>query len=156
MLYGYEEPRVYTPPLRELTPETSLGFLFIEFVENQVRGTLLPWDKWLAIHMLEIIGDFGGWWRFRFRKIVILVARQNGKTYLSAYLVLFFAYIMQVARILGTSANLDKAEEVWYSVLTEICGDEEQDIPPNPNLIDEFGHKKLGNGKLAMWFRHGQ
>ena len=64
MLYGYEEPRVYTPPLRELTPETSLGFLFIEFVENQVRGTLLPWDKWLAIHMLEIIGDFGGWWRF--------------------------------------------------------------------------------------------
>lgn len=156
MLIGYEEARIYTPPLRELTPETTFGFLFIEFVENVVHGTLLPWDRWLAIHIFEIIGDMDGDWRFRFRKVIVLVARQNGKTFLSAYIVLFFIYILQAKRVLGTSANLDKAEEVWRRVLVEIEGDDDFGIEPNDELMADFVDKRLGNGKLDMWFRDGQ
>ena len=33
-LRGSTEPRVFTPPLRELTPETSLGFACIDFARE--------------------------------------------------------------------------------------------------------------------------
>jgi hypothetical protein len=31
---GRVEPRIFTPPLRELTPETSYGFAVIEFARD--------------------------------------------------------------------------------------------------------------------------
>ena len=85
---GIVEPRIYTPPLRELTPETSLGFLFIEFCDS-LGQPLLPWQKWLSIHALEFIGTFPEDWSFRFRYIIVLVSRQNGKTYWFKLLGLF-------------------------------------------------------------------
>lgn len=59
MLRGKTEPRIWTPPLRPLTPDTTLGYDVIEFAEEQL-GVTLPWEKWLFIHGLEIIGDFEG------------------------------------------------------------------------------------------------
>lgn len=55
MIRGCEEPRIYTPPLRELTPETTLGFEVIEFAESILQIKLHPWQKWLFIHALEVI-----------------------------------------------------------------------------------------------------
>ena len=60
-----------------LTPETSWGFECVEFLENVLGWTLLPWQKWLYIHALE--KDVAGT-GFRFQTIVLLIARQNGKT----------------------------------------------------------------------------
>ena len=57
VIYGCEVPRIYTPPLRELTPDTTLGYEVIEFAENVLHISLLPWQKWLVIHALEIIDD---------------------------------------------------------------------------------------------------
>ena len=54
---------------------------------------------------------------FRFRKVVVLVARQNGKSTLSQVLSLFFLYALGVALILGTAQDLDTAEEVWEGAL---------------------------------------
>ncbi len=155
-LFGCELPRVFTPPLRELTRDTTLGYLLIDFVTETIGDRMLPWQRWLAIHALEIVGEFGGDWRFRFRKVLVLVARQNGKTYFSKWLALFFIYIVNVKTILGTSANLSKAEDVWRSVLVEVAGDEELDVEPNPNLADEYVGRSLTNGKYSMSFRHGQ
>ena len=155
-LLGHTEPRIFTPPLRELTRDTSLGFDVVDFSRDVMGIEPLPWEAWLFIHALEIIGDFGGDWRFRFRKVIVLVARQNGKTYMSVVLVAFFMFCLMVQSVLGTSANLDKAEEVWYALLDDICGNEDKGIDPNPVLMSEFAGKKLGNGKLAMWLRHGQ
>ena len=59
-LVGYEEPRIYTPPLRELTPETTLGFEVIAFSENVLGIKLHPWQKWLFIHALEIVDTADG------------------------------------------------------------------------------------------------
>ena len=36
--YGCETPRVFTPPLRELTEQTSLGFQCIEFAADVCGG----------------------------------------------------------------------------------------------------------------------
>ena len=57
MRQGSETPRVWTPPLRDLTPETSLGFRCIAFAEL-LGVTLLPWQQWLCIHLLELLPDY--------------------------------------------------------------------------------------------------
>ena len=39
---GYETPRIYTPPLRELTPETSAGFDVVDFARDVLQINLHP------------------------------------------------------------------------------------------------------------------
>ena len=114
---GNTEPRLYTEPLRELTEETSLGFLCIEYAEKILGETLYPWQKWALIHSLEITGDLSGEWLFRYRTVLIMIARQNGKTKLSYIIASFFMNVLNVQNIFGTSLSLDKAEEVWEAVI---------------------------------------
>ena len=56
---GYTEPRIYTPPLRELTEETSLGFAAIQYAKEILHKSLYHWQEWALIHALEIIGEPG-------------------------------------------------------------------------------------------------
>lgn len=117
MIKGKTEPRVFTPPLRELNESTSLGYVFIEWCKEICHVELLPWEKWLAIHALEIVGSFDAEWSFRFRNVVVLVARQNGKSLFAELLALFFMYVLGVGLVLGTAQNLDTAEEVWDAAI---------------------------------------
>ena len=73
-LLGCTEARLYTKPLRPLTRKTSKGWEVIDFA-RMIGEPLLPWQEWAVIHALELLPDGG----FRFRTILILVARQNGK-----------------------------------------------------------------------------
>lgn len=88
-LKGSTEPRLFTPPKRKLTPDTSLGYAAIEYAKTVLHKELYPWQEWSLIHMLEIEGDLQVKWHFRFRTIVLLVSRQNGKTVLSEVLASF-------------------------------------------------------------------
>lgn len=123
---GSETPRIFTPPLRDLTEETTLGYAAIEFAVDVCGIDLFPWQRWLLIHALELdpkltVSTMGDRGRldplFRFRKIVVLVARQNGKSTLSQVLSLFFLYILGTDLVLGTAQDLDTAEEVWDGAL---------------------------------------
>jgi hypothetical protein len=106
---GRIEPRLWTPPLRELTPETSYGFDVVEFARRDLARPLDPWQEWLAIHGGEMLPDG----RPRFRIILVLVARQNGKTELLVVLSLFWQFVEAWPMILGTSTKLDYAKESW-------------------------------------------
>lgn len=141
-LLGCTEPRVFTPPLRELTPESSLGFAAVEFAEQVCGVTLYPYQRWLLIHALEIVGDLGGSWHFRFRKLVILVARQNGKSTLSQILSLFFLYVLRVDLVIGTAQDLDVAEDIWAGAV---------DIAEEtPELAEDIVQLVKVNGKKAL------
>ena len=142
MLRGSTEPRVFTLPLRELSPDTTLGFAVIDFAEDVLEVELLPWEKWLFIHSLEIIGSFDGEWHFRYRTVLVLIARQNGKTMMSEILALFFMYALGVNLIIGTSTNLDAAEEVWDGVV---------DIAEsNEDLAAEIADIKRSSGRKTI------
>jgi hypothetical protein len=141
-ILGSTEPRVYTPPLRELTRDTSLGFDVVDFAHDVLGVTLLPWQRWLYVHALEIVGDFDGDWHFRFRTVLVLVARQNGKTMVSEILSLFFLYVLGVSLVIGTSTNLDAAEEVWEGVVS-IAEDVDE-------LSGEIDHVTRSNGKKTL------
>lgn len=142
MRKGSTEPRVFTPEKRELTPETSLGFAVVDFAQDVLLVDLLPWQKWLFIHALEIEGDLDGEWSFRFRTVLVLVARQQGKTMMSEILALFFLYALGVNLIIGTSTNLDAAEEVWDGVV---------DIAEsNDELAEEIEDIKRSSGRKTI------
>lgn len=121
MIMGKTEPRIWTPPLRELTPETSLGFAAIAYAKNVLKKELYPWQEWALIHLLEVIGDIHvkGGWHFRFKTVLIEVSRQNGKTVLSEVIASFFMNKLRVQNVFGTSLSLDKAEEVWEAVILD-------------------------------------
>jgi hypothetical protein len=83
---GSTTPRLSTPPLVvgppgpcgcgcALTPETSLGFEAVAFATDVLGVDLLGWQRYLYIHALELTPNG----RYRFRTIVTLVARQQGK-----------------------------------------------------------------------------
>ena len=116
---GKTEPRIWTPPLRELTPETSLGFACVEYARTVLHKNLYPWQEWALIHAFEIVGKLGGDWKFRFRTVLFLISRQNGKTVLSEVIASFFLNVLCVDSIFGTSLSLDKAEEVWEAVVQD-------------------------------------
>ena len=147
MRKGRTEARVYTPPLRDLTPDTSLGFEIIEFGES-LGFHLLPWEKWLLIHAFEITGDFEHEWALRFRIVLVLVSRQNGKTLVTTVITLYFLYILQVALIIGTAQELDQAEEAWDACVDAINADDE--------LKEELVSAKYGNSGRKLKLSGGR
>lgn len=136
--YGHEIPRIYTPPLRKLTAKTSAGFACIRFSEDVLGMELLPWQKWFLIHALELLPDGS----FRFRTVVLLVARQNGKSTLAQVMALFFMYLRGARLVIGTAQNLDIAEEVWAGAV-EIAEECEE-------LAAEIKKVNQTNGKKSL------
>lgn len=143
-VHGITEPRIYTPPLRKLTPDTSLGFAMCDFARDILHIDLYPWQRWLLIHAFEIVGSFQGSWHFRFRTVLTLVARQNGKTSLSKVIAAFFLFALCVRLVIGTSTNLEAAEEVWEGVV-----DIAQESPDLSGYVERV-YRSAGNKTLAL------
>lgn len=141
---GKTEPRLYTRQLRPLTPDTSLGFACIEYATNVLGKKLYPWQKWALIHVLEIEGQLAGKWKFRFRTVLILISRQNGKTVLSEVIASFFLNVLCVDSVFGTSLSLDKAEEVWEAVVND-----QESIPVLAAELKKVGRTN-GSKKLVL------
>lgn len=100
-----------------MTPWSSYGFAVIEFA-GAIGCPLDPWQRWAVIHAGELLADG----RPRFRSVLILVARQNGKTYLLIILALFWLFVELHELILGTSTNLEYARESWIKTLAVAQG----------------------------------
>lgn len=141
---GSEVPRIFTPPLRPLTPDTSLGFAAVEFASDVIGMELFPWQKWLLIHMLELLEDGN----LRFRTVVVLVARQNGKSTLSIVLSLFFMYVLARNLVIGTAQDLDVAEEIWQGAVDI--------VEETPELLEMWERTVKVNGKKSLELKTGQ
>lgn len=141
---GYEVPRIFTPPLRKLTEETTLGYSIIEYAEKILYIELYPYQKWLLIHLFEIIGDLSSNWHFRFRTALILISRQNGKTKLSVVIASYFLNVLKVNNIFSTSLSVEKAEEVWEEVISY-----EEESPILNKEIERVARSN-GNKRLVL------
>lgn len=135
---GRTEPRVWTKPLRELTPETTLGYAFADFCEHILEEPLLPWQRWLAIHALELSPEGG----FRFGTVLTLVGRQNGKTTFAKSLSDFFLAVLGVKVVLGTAQNVDTANETWEGSVA--------DFETNPQLKPMMHRTLRGAGNRIL------
>jgi len=155
---GSTEPRLCTQPLRELTPETSHGFSVIEFAREVLGVKLYPWQRALLIRALELNADG----TYRFRKVFVLVGRQNGKTTLLTVLALWWLFVdadsfpehlpAREFLILGTAQNLDIAEEAWDAALRRCdpTADEDDQEYVVDDLAEETRRPVKTNGKKSL------
>jgi hypothetical protein len=133
-LLGKTEPRLWTPPLRDLNPDTSYGFEVIDYAREILHRPLLPWQEFAVVHGGEMLDgadcspalgahsdacaardprDLTRLCRPRFRIVLLLVARQNGKTELPVILSIFWQFKQRLPLIVGTSTQLSYAKESW-------------------------------------------
>ena len=141
-------PRIFTPPAEgvQLVPEsrtalglrvraTSWGFEVIDFARDILDIELMPWQRWLLIHLLELEyedDDPDSEPLLRFEKGVVLVARQNGKSTLSQVLALWFMVMAGWPVVLGTAQDLPTAESIWEGAVSLL-----QDDPELNELVDK-------------------
>jgi hypothetical protein len=151
---GRTVPRLYTRPLVTgepgpcgcgcaLSDTTSLGFQAVAFAETVAAVALLPWQRWWLIHALELLPDGS----FRFRTIVTLVARQQGKTWLLKILALWSMYLGVARMVLGSAQSLDIARESWQGAV-EMVADQ-------PELAAEVGNVRQANGEQCLTLTNG-
>jgi len=140
---GKTQPRLFTPPLRPLNRKTSHGYAVADFAE-MIGEPLQPWERWVAIHALELMPDGS----YRFRVVLILVARQNGKSHLKRTITLWRMYMNSRTRILGVAQDVSLAREQW-----NFC---QETIADCPDLREEFDPAarigKLRNVNGDEWF----
>lgn len=157
--HGVTLPRIYTPPLRPLDKNTSNGFAVIAFAEIMLHVHLYPWQQWLLVHALELLEDGS----YRFRKVIVLVARQNGKTTLMGVLAAWWLFVDSNKHpdrvppvkflVVGAAQTLDNAKGP-YNQVKEWCNpqpstDEEEDlvIPDLAAMTQKFVNT---NGEEAI------
>ncbi len=142
--HGSTMPRLWTRPLVTGPPgpcgcgcaldETNTyGFAVDDFARDVLGVPLDPWQRWLVIHAGELLPDG----RPRFRKLLIIVARQNGKTHLLKVLTLFWLFVDAWPMVLGQSTTLSMAKEVWESAQAMARA--------VPELLAEFGTVRRDN-----------
>lgn len=148
-LRGSTRPRLYTPPLVEGTPgpcgcgcaldeTTSDGFDVVRFADETIGMPLDAWERWAVVHGLELLPDG----RPRFRKLLLIVARQNGKTHLLVVLALFWLFVDQLPMVLGTSTNLGYAKISWEKAV-ELAR-------ATPDLADEIARVRQAAGEETL------
>ncbi len=143
-MLGSAVPRVWTPPLRDLAdPEASWGYTFIDFC-TMIGWPLDPWQRWLAVHLGELYPDGSP----RYRKAIILVARQNGKTLFTRLLILYWMFVERVTEIVATSTDRGAAKRSWRKVVTM--------AERTPLLADALAtrHTALQIGEEDFWNVH--
>lgn len=141
IVVGRTEPRRFTPPIRDLTePGASYGPLLIDFAER-IGFPFTPWQKWLALHMGELLADGSP----RFRIVLVLVGRQNGKTVFSRVITLFWMFVDCAERIIGTSSNRQRARETWFEIIKMA-----EEIGLLAEELDKV-HHTTGTGQEDFW-----
>lgn len=139
-LVGKTEPRLWTPPRRPLTRETTRGFEVIAFAEL-IGEPLLPWQQWLVKHALELNPDG----TYRFRTVLVLVARQNGKSSVKRILSLWRLHLDGARVVLGIAQDVALAREQMG-----MC---KATIHSSPDLVSEWGGERNVNGDEQFWLQ---
>lgn len=141
---GATEARLFTVPLRKLTRETSHGYAVADFAELVLGEPLLPWQRWLAIHAMELNQDGS----YRFRTVVALCARQSGKTTLIKTLALWRLFIDGAALVMGAAQTRDVAKEAWKRAVAS--------LELSPELAGELsGRVRTVNGDEEIKLKSG-
>jgi len=103
------------------------------------------WQSWLSLHAGELLDDG----RPRFRVVLVLVARQQGKTSWARKLSLFWLFVERVPLVLGTSTSRDYAKESWRVLCAMALG--------NEHLAAELGRRAVREtiGEESLTTVHG-
>jgi hypothetical protein len=150
-ILGSTLPRLWTPPLVtgepgpcgcgcSLTPETSYGFDVDDFARHVLETPLDPWQRWLVIHAGELLPDG----RPRFRTVLAIVARQQGKSLLMRVLILYWMFVEHQPLILATSTDRGYAKAAWRATCDVAKANPylRDELPARPT-VEQIGEEDL-------------
>lgn len=126
-----------------ITPATSVGFEQIRFARDVLGHPLDPWQEVAAIRAGELLEDGS----LRYRIVILLVARQQGKTELIAVLPAYWMAVDDIPTTLGLSTKLEYAFETWTKTRRLIAG--------APALARYRMRSVQGNNRIELWLNHG-
>ena len=106
----------------------------------------LEWQRWLLIHALELLESDGC--VFRFRTVLLLVARQNGKSTLLTVLILWRMFQDGARMILETHATTEHARAAWEEAVAV--------ADAIPELSDEIAKINEGKGSELLLLDGGE
>lgn len=138
-LKGSRQPRLSTKPLRPLTPATSHGFEVIAFARDVLAEPLLPWQEELTIRALELLPDGS----YRFRTIIALVARQQGKSHVARVMMLWRIYMEPGQLAMGAAQTMGIAKEIWRSAGQSIMGNADLRAELSGNIRTANGDEEI-------------
>lgn len=138
MLLGNPEPRLFTEPARKLTRKTTRGYECAEFARDVIGEPLLPWQRWAVEHALELNPDGS----YRYRIILILVARQNGKSHLLKTVSLWRMFMDGARLVCGAAQDVVQAKEVWQAAVDT--------AKASPDMADEVANVRYANGEQCL------
>lgn len=111
----------------------------------------MPWQRWFLLHALELhpteVGADGSP-LFRFRKVFLLVGRQNGKSTVMQALTLWRMFVDRCSLVIGTAQDLEVAESLLresYELAEEV-----------EELAPEMGPLMRGSGKMSFRLKSGE
>jgi len=161
---GSTTPRLHTPPLAQhvdvnaeygIKPEATWGYDCIEFLETIAGWTLMPWQRWLYCRALEKYKDGTG---FRFQTVVVMIARQAGKTLWLKGLGLWRLYLSETGssspECPGAKLAIWAAQNLGYAEnsLREVA----EDIGEARLLGRELVHHRVVNGGHKIILTNGR
>lgn len=135
---GRRMPRLYTPPLVELNPQTSYGFRVIDFAANILGEPLDEWQEEAVIRGGELLPDG----RPRFRTVLLLVSRQQGKTYLMRVLTSYWLFEEKRRLVFGLSSKRGDARDAW-----DLVRETAEEIP---FLANQIAKVSTNNGREVL------
>lgn len=140
---GHAVARRFTPPLRELNAETSHGPRVSAFARIMLGIEPDPWQDWFWLHALELNPDG----TYRFRTILLLVARQNGKTTAVQVLFLWALFTGRAKLAVGTAQDLGIARRTWHAAIKLARADDE--------LREQIAAVRKANGQEMLELVNG-
>jgi len=120
---------------------TSVGFDQAEYAARSLGRPLLPWQEFAIVHGGELLPDG----RPRFRIVLVIVARQNGKTEIPVVLAPYWMLMDEYPLTLGTSTKLEYAKDTW---------DKTRHLLRRSSLVSLMGKPRWyvrGNNLTDMW-----
>ena len=142
-LMGAIKPRIMTPALKG----KSLGPEFIEFAAK-CGYTMMPWQKYIANDFLTTNSDG----EFIRKTVGIMCARQNAKTTLMVYRILFGLFVLGEKNVVAMSSKRGMAEDTFREVCAVIDANDFLRVQVKLNR-GEVGYR--GNGKEHLDLLNG-
>ena len=142
-LLGAIKPRIMSPELKG----NSYGDAFAEFCRS-CNYELMPWQKYVADDFLTV--DKAG--NFVRKTIAILVARQNGKSWLASFRILFGLFVLGEKSVVAMSSNRSMALTTFRQVISVIEANEHlrEQVKLNRGMVGRFA-----NGQESIELKNG-
>ena len=142
-LMGAVKPRIMSSALKG----NSYGDAFAEFCKS-CNYNLMPWQKFVADDFLTVDAD-GNFIR---KTVAILVARQNGKSWLAAFRILFGLFELGEKSVVAMSSNRSMALTTFRQVISIIEANEHLRVRVklNRGMVGRFA-----NGQESIELKNG-